>query len=385
PVLRRHLGLRMHLAGRGRRFAAGRPGRVRNRGQRRHAGTDRRHREFPRRAGSGGHRTPGGRIVLPPQGADESRHGITDTRSSPGARRGFLASGPWLVSSVYTGVRREFAAVTSATPPRRRRSGRARPRLGGRRVVRESPGSLATGRRRSNTSPSTSQAPGPYDPRRLWKAVVARMRVIARPRGKVPARRRGRISQAPATEGEGRNLSTRSTRPPGVAAVTRSDFADRHIGPDAAELTRILEVVGVGSLDELAAAALPASILDEADGPLAALPPAVGEHEALAQLAALAAANTFDTSMIGLGYYDTLTPPVLVRNIIENPAWYTAYTPYQPEISQGRLEALLNFQTMVADLTGMQVANASMLDEATAAAEAMTLLRRAGRSKSARL
>ncbi|HLS77435.1 MAG TPA: aminomethyl-transferring glycine dehydrogenase, partial [Nocardia sp.] len=167
--------------------------------------------------------------------------------------------------------------------------------------------------------------------------------------------------------------------------MTRSDFADRHIGPDAAELTRILEVVGVGSLDELAAAALPASILDEADGPLAALPPAVGEHEALAQLAALAAANTVATSMIRLGYYDTLTPPVLVRNIIENPAWYTAYTPYQPEISQGRLEALLNFQTMVADLTGMQVANASMLDEATAAAEAMTLLRRAGRSKSARL
>lgn len=167
--------------------------------------------------------------------------------------------------------------------------------------------------------------------------------------------------------------------------MTRSSFADRHIGPDADELARILDVVGVGSLDALAAAALPAGILDDAEGPLAALPPAVSEHEALAQLSALAAANTVATSMIGLGYYDTLTPPVLVRNLIENPAWYTAYTPYQPEISQGRLEALLNFQTMVADLTGMPVANASMLDEATAAAEAMTLLRRAGRSRSARL
>ncbi|WP_067838998.1 aminomethyl-transferring glycine dehydrogenase [Nocardia lijiangensis] len=167
--------------------------------------------------------------------------------------------------------------------------------------------------------------------------------------------------------------------------MTRS-FADRHIGPDRDELARILPVVGVGSLDELATAALPASILDDsAAGALAGLPPAASEHEVLTELAALAHANTVATSMIGLGYYDTLTPPVLVRNLLENPAWYTAYTPYQPEISQGRLEALLNFQTMVSDLTGMEVANASMLDEATAAAEAMTLLRRAGRSKSARL
>ncbi|WP_280232986.1 aminomethyl-transferring glycine dehydrogenase [Nocardia cyriacigeorgica] len=160
-------------------------------------------------------------------------------------------------------------------------------------------------------------------------------------------------------------------------------FADRHIGPDRAELDRMLPVVGVGSLDDLATAAIPAGILD--DSVLAALPAAVSEHEALAELAALAHANTVATSMIGLGYYDTLTPPVLVRNLLENPAWYTAYTPYQPEISQGRLEALLNFQTMVSDLTGMEVANASMLDEATAAAEAMTLLRRANRSASARL
>ena len=165
-------------------------------------------------------------------------------------------------------------------------------------------------------------------------------------------------------------------------------FADRHVGPNAAELAHILDVVGAGSLDDLASKAVPAAILDGvtngvADG-LDALPAPVSEHEALAELSALAAQNTVATTMIGLGYYDTLTPPVLLRNIVENPAWYTAYTPYQPEISQGRLEALLNFQTMVADLTGMEVANSSMLDEATAAAEAMTLLRRANRSKSPR-
>ncbi|WP_316574681.1 aminomethyl-transferring glycine dehydrogenase [Nocardia canadensis] len=164
--------------------------------------------------------------------------------------------------------------------------------------------------------------------------------------------------------------------------MTRS-FADRHIGPESGELARILATVGVESLDALAATALPATILDESG--LGALPAPGTEHEVLAELAALAHSNTVATSMIGLGYYDTLTPPVLVRNLLENPAWYTAYTPYQPEISQGRLEALLNFQTMVSDLTGMDVANASMLDEATAAAEAMTLLRRAGKSPSNRL
>ncbi|MGZ4575291.1 MAG: aminomethyl-transferring glycine dehydrogenase [Mycobacteriaceae bacterium] len=161
-------------------------------------------------------------------------------------------------------------------------------------------------------------------------------------------------------------------------------FADRHIGPDAESLTRMLTLIGVDTLDELASAAVPASILDIAGGGLEALPAAVSEHDALRELAALAARNTVTTSMIGLGYYDTLTPPVILRNVVESPAWYTAYTPYQPEISQGRLEALLNFQTMVSDLTGMELANSSMLDEATAAAEAMTLLRRAGKSRSPR-
>ena len=175
-----------------------------------------------------------------------------------------------------------------------------------------------------------------------------------------------------------------------VPSLVVPSFVDRHIGPDEAAITTMLEVIGVGSLDELAAKALPAGILDtlDADGVapgLQGLPAPATEEEALAELRALADTNTVAVSMIGQGYFDTLTPPVLKRNILENPAWYTAYTPYQPEISQGRLEALLNFQTMVADLTGLDVANASMLDEATAAAEAMTLMHRAVRGPSNRL
>ncbi|WP_136245324.1 aminomethyl-transferring glycine dehydrogenase [Mycobacterium intracellulare] len=170
----------------------------------------------------------------------------------------------------------------------------------------------------------------------------------------------------------------------------QSTFAARHIGPDSQAVAAMLAVIGVDSLDELASRAVPAGILDRlADNGAAPgldrLPAPASETEALAELRALAAANTVAVSMIGQGYYDTLTPPVLLRNILENPAWYTAYTPYQPEISQGRLEALLNFQTMVADLTGLEVANASMLDEGTAAAEAMTLMHRAARGKTNRL
>jgi glycine dehydrogenase len=152
------------------------------------------------------------------------------------------------------------------------------------------------------------------------------------------------------------------------------DFAQRHIGPASADQARMLAAVGYASLDELTEAALPAGI---ADGRPLSLPAALTEDEALAELRRLAGLNTVATSMIGLGYYGTHTPAVIRRNLLENPAWYTAYTPYQPEISQGRLEALLNFQTMVEDLTGLPVAGASMLDEATAAAEAMTLSRRA--------
>jgi glycine dehydrogenase len=167
-------------------------------------------------------------------------------------------------------------------------------------------------------------------------------------------------------------------------------FADRHIGPDSDAVAAMLKVIGVDSLEELARRAMPAGIFDKLTDTGAApgldqLPPPASEAQALAELRALADTNTVAASMIGQGYYDTLTPPVLLRNIMENPAWYTAYTPYQPEISQGRLEALLNFQTMVADLTGLEVANASMLDEGTAAAEAMTLMHRAVKGSAHRL
>lgn len=157
-------------------------------------------------------------------------------------------------------------------------------------------------------------------------------------------------------------------------------FTGRHIGPDADEQAKMLAHIGYGSLDDLTDAAVPGTIrtLDRLE-----LPEAVSEAAVHDQLRRLASRNTVLRPMIGLGYHGTHTPPVILRNVLENPAWYTAYTPYQPEISQGRLEALLNFQTMVCDLTGLQVAGASLLDEGTAAAEAMTLARRAGRARSA--
>jgi glycine dehydrogenase len=151
-------------------------------------------------------------------------------------------------------------------------------------------------------------------------------------------------------------------------------FADRHIGPSDADVATMLDRLGLSSLDELLDQAVPPSIRD--DKPLE-LEAALTEPETIARLRALADRNEVATSLIGQGYYGTHTPGVILRNVLESPAWYTAYTPYQPEISQGRLEALLNFQTMVCDLTGMEIANASMLDEGTAAAEAMTLARRA--------
>jgi glycine dehydrogenase len=166
---------------------------------------------------------------------------------------------------------------------------------------------------------------------------------------------------------------------PALSALDPSgSFAARHIGPRPAETEAMLAAVGHPSLQSLVDAALPEGVHDRT--PLD-LPPAADEATVLRLLRERAAANDVYTSMIGLGYSGTVTPAVIQRTILENPAWYTAYTPYQPEISQGRLEALINFQTMVADLTGLPVAGASMLDEATAAAEAMTLVRRAGRAK----
>jgi glycine dehydrogenase len=155
-------------------------------------------------------------------------------------------------------------------------------------------------------------------------------------------------------------------------------FAGRHIGPDAAETAAMLQAVGADDLDALIAQTVPASILE---GLRADATPGLGETEVLARLRAIAAENRVLTSLIGQGYHGTIVPPVIQRNILENPAWYTAYTPYQPEIAQGRLEALLNFQTMVCELTGLDVANASLLDEATAAAEAMALAQRVARVK----
>ena len=155
-------------------------------------------------------------------------------------------------------------------------------------------------------------------------------------------------------------------------------FEQRHIGPDQEARAKMLAQVGYGSLDELTAAAVP-DVIKNADA--LDLPGARTEAEVLAELRSLADRNQVLGSMIGLGYHGTFTPPVILRNVLENPAWYTAYTPYQPEISQGRLEALLNFQTMVADLTGLPTSGASLLDEGTAAAEAMALSRRMGKNK----
>ncbi|MBP9942135.1 MAG: glycine dehydrogenase (aminomethyl-transferring), partial [Comamonas sp.] len=156
-------------------------------------------------------------------------------------------------------------------------------------------------------------------------------------------------------------------------------FERRHIGPSAQDEAHMLRTIGLPSRQALVDALVPANIARHTPMDL---PPSATEYEALQELKAIASRNRILKSFIGQGYYGTHTPGVIQRNILENPAWYTAYTPYQAEISQGRLEALLNFQTMVCDLTGMPIANASMLDEATAAAEAMALARRCSSASS---
>ena len=176
-------------------------------------------------------------------------------------------------------------------------------------------------------------------------------------------------------------ISTLPNTLPLVLLEQNDAFVDRHIGPSAPEVAEMLTAIGVPSLDGLIAQTVPASI--RLDRPLLLGAPRP-EHKALADLRAIAAKNRIAKSLIGLGYYGTITPAVVLRNVMENPGWYTAYTPYQPEIAQGRLEALLNWQQMVIDLTGLELANASLLDEATAAAEAMAMARRVSKSKSNR-
>jgi glycine dehydrogenase len=192
------------------------------------------------------------------------------------------------------------------------------------------------------------------------------------------------VTDAPPVPSSTTSVPASPQRGPSLAELEAGvPFADRHVGPRPAELERMLAAIGAASLAELADRALPPSIRDTDEVPTS-IPVPASETEMLAELRGLADRNTVTVPMIGLGYAGTVTPPVIRRHVLENPAWYTAYTPYQPEISQGRLEALLAFQTMVADLTGLPVAGASLLDEATAAAEAMTLLRRAGKAKSPR-
>ena len=171
-----------------------------------------------------------------------------------------------------------------------------------------------------------------------------------------------------------------SVLPPRTDAGTPAAFTDRHIGIGADAQAHMLKVVGYDSVEALVETAVPALIHVQARA-TSAIPTAATEAEALAELRELASANRSARPMIGLGYYDTFTPSVIARNVLENPSWYTAYTPYQPEISQGRLEALINFQTMVTDLTGLATANASMLDESTAVVEGMLVARRASKAK----
>src|SRR3984957_15356589 len=156
-------------------------------------------------------------------------------------------------------------------------------------------------------------------------------------------------------------------------------FVGRHIGPSETELAAMLHTIGAATLDDVAGQTVPASIRSNA---ALDLPPPIDEAATIAELRALAAQNATTKSLIGMGYHGTVTPPVILRNVLENPGWYTAYTPYQAEIAQGRLEALLNFQTMISELTGMEIANASLLDEATAAAEAMAMAHALSKTKS---
>ena len=174
-------------------------------------------------------------------------------------------------------------------------------------------------------------------------------------------------------------MSAPAFTPTPISQLLQTDaFIDRHIGPSSADNDVMLGHLNVSSMDELLDQTVPDSI--RLDQPLN-LPSSQSEVDTLAQLKTMASKNIVNVSCIGMGYSNTLVPNVILRNVMENPAWYTAYTPYQPEIAQGRLESLLNYQQMIMDLTGMELSNASLLDEATAAAEAMALCKRANKKK----
>src|SRR6201998_2984770 len=165
-----------------------------------------------------------------------------------------------------------------------------------------------------------------------------------------------------------------------LAALEAADgFVTRHIGPSGSDIAAMLHTVGAATLDDLAAKTVPPAIRTNQ---ALELPPPIDEAAVMAELRGLAAKNVVKKSLIGMGYHGTHTPPVIQRNVLENPGWYTAYTPYQAEIAQGRLEALVNFQTLICELTGMEIANASLLDGATAAAEAMAMAHAISKTKS---
>src|SRR6266568_3209828 len=171
-----------------------------------------------------------------------------------------------------------------------------------------------------------------------------------------------------------RHTQSNERRAPRLSSSsTQNSFVRRHIGPGPADIDEMLSCLGLSSLDELIDATVPANIRSSSRIEMPAVGEGMSEAEVLKELRELASQNRVCKSYIGMGYYDCYTPSVIQRNLLEDPRWYTPYTPYQAEVSQGRLEALLNFQTMVSDLTGMEIANASLLDEATAAAEAVPM------------
>ena len=229
---------------------------------------------------------------------------------------------------------------------------------------------------RRHTEGATTPEPLRYPNRDAWRRWKARSLTTPPPTGKRGLPRKLSGDQ---DSGGGKADSFCHQRRQSRGTMNAVNFEHRHIGPNVAEQREIANALGFATNEDLVAAVVPSSILLRE--PLD-LPPAISEAQVLAELRETAKLNVVRRCLIGTGYYPTITPPVILRNVLENPAWYTAYTPYQPEISQGRLEALLNFQTLITELTGFDIANASLLDESTALAEAVTMARRTCKSES---